>query len=68
VAAKPEGVLPRPESKKADLQDVLLICGIALLEIAAAAIWWPSALILGGLLCLGFVCLIEHKKHGNPEP
>jgi len=55
--------LPPPAPRqKWDLQDALLILGVLLLEAAAAAIWWPAALILGGLLSLGFAWLIEKSK------
>lgn len=57
--------------RRLDLQDCLLISGILQLEGAAVVIWWPSALVLGGLFCLAFAFLIEigrTKKNGNPEP
>lgn len=58
---------PAPKaSPRFDLQDALLILGVILLEIAAAVIWWPASLILGGILSLGFALLIERSKNLKP--
>lgn len=45
-----------------DLQDWLVILGIAFWEIAAGVIWWPAALLLAGAFCLGFSWMIERAK------
>lgn len=70
---KPEGILVPAEPSGMDLQDGLLIAGVAFSEIAAIVIWWPSALILASLWCLGFAYMIERTestagKHGHPKP
>ena len=66
-ATKPRGVLVAAV-KQFDLQDALLLAGIVFWEIAAAVIWWPSALVLAGAFCLGFAILIEKTKaNGNPK-
>lgn len=56
-----ESVTPR----RFDLQDALLALGIALLAGGVAAIYWPAALILGGVIALLMVALIERAKHGK---
>ena len=45
-----------------DLQDCLLVLGIASGETACAVIWWPSSLILACLFCFTFAWLIERAK------
>jgi hypothetical protein len=59
--------------KRFDLQDSLLLTGVLSLETGVAAIYWPAALILLGLLCLGGVLLIERarkakEKNGPAKP
>lgn len=56
---------PKPSDPRFDLQDALLLGGVLLLETAAFVIWWPAALILGGLFSLGFALLIEKAKRLN---
>jgi hypothetical protein len=51
-----------PADPPFDLQDALLAAGIAFAEIACLLIWWPSALILAAVFCLGFALLIERSK------
>jgi hypothetical protein len=53
---------------KIDAQDYLLVIGVAFLEGGVWEIYRPAALILGGLLCLGFVLLIQRVKHGPDKP
>ena len=53
---RPVPAVQAPESL--DLQDVLLIAGIAFAESGALVIWWPSALILAALFCFGFAYLL----------
>jgi hypothetical protein len=48
--------------KKFDLQDALLLCGFVSFEAGVAAISWPWALILAGMICFGFALLIERAK------
>lgn len=45
-----------------DLQDWMMLCGLAFWEVAALVIWWPAALLLAGCFCLGFSVLIERSK------
>jgi hypothetical protein len=45
-----------------ELQDTLVVCCVGFLEAAAVVIWWPSALVLAGLLCGGFAITIERAK------
>lgn len=51
-----------------DLQDGLLVCGFCCLEGGVAAIYWPAALILAGLLCFGFAYSIEKLKAKETAP
>jgi chromate transport protein ChrA len=54
-----------------DLQDWLLMAGVAFFEGAAFVIWRPAVLILAGLFCFLFVFLIERSrndKHGTSKP
>lgn len=62
--AKPDLVVTVDTSL--DLQDWLLIGGAAAAEAAALAIWWPSALIVAAVFCLGFAYLIERDKKHKP--
>jgi hypothetical protein len=50
------------QRRRIDLQDALLVLGIALFESGVAAIYWPAALILGGVMCLFLTALIERTK------
>ncbi len=59
---KPQGVLVPAETKRLDLQDALLVVGFLGLESGVAAIYWPAALILGGVICFSFAYLIERAK------
>lgn len=56
----------RPElqtpAKRFDLQDGLVIGGFVALEAGIAAIYWPAALIVAGLLAFGFAYLIERDR------
>lgn len=75
IVIEDAGLPAEPEAPAADrsvdLQDILLASGILFLEAAASVIWWPAALILAGLFCLGFAFLIERdrakRKNGNPN-
>jgi hypothetical protein len=42
-----------------DLQDVLILIGVASGEVAAFIVWPPASLILLCLFCFGFLYLIE---------
>jgi hypothetical protein len=53
------------QRQRFDLQDALLVLGVALFESGVAAIYWPSALILGGVMCLLVTALIERAKPKN---
>ena len=48
--------------KNLDLQDVLIVAGFLGLESGVAAIYWPAALILGGLMSFAFALLIERSQ------
>jgi hypothetical protein len=48
-----------------DLQDGLILAGVAFAELAAALIWWKAAIILAAIFCLGFAWLIERAKSKN---
>lgn len=50
---------------KTDFQDALLGMGVILLAAGVAAIYWPAALILLGLLALAAVVLIERTRKPN---
>lgn len=67
---KPEPSRDDPAAPALDLQDALILTGVACGELAAAVIWWPSALILAFVFCFVFAYLIERAKskekpHGN---
>lgn len=67
ATSQPERV-PAPKPARLDVQDGLLIMGIGCWEAAAIVIWWPAALILAGLFCLGFAFLIERAtKNGTAK-
>ena len=59
---KPALPPPPPPPSGLDLQDGLILGGIAAGETAALVIWWPAALILACLFCFGFAWLIELEK------
>ena len=48
--------------KNLDLQDVLIVAGFLGLESGVAAIYWPAALILAGLIFFSFALLIERSQ------
>ena len=47
---------------KIDVQDVLLLAGFCGVETGIGFIYWPAALIIGGLICFGFAYLIHCCK------
>lgn len=52
--------------KKFDLQDALLLVGLACV-VGGVAMWSrPAALILFGVLCLSSVCLLQGRLHKAP--
>jgi hypothetical protein len=59
---KPVGKLQKAEPRLLDLQDVLLALGFLALTRGVAAIYWPAALILAGLIFFTFALLIERAK------
>lgn len=64
IEVEPERTTPAPQQVKDrfDLQDGLIVAGIAFAEAAAMVIWWPASLILAALFCLGFAIMIELSK------
>lgn len=62
-----------PPARRFDLQDGLVASGFVALVVGVAAIYWPAALILAGLLFFGFAALIEfarakeEKQIGTPH-
>jgi hypothetical protein len=53
ITTKDDGVKPVPVKKALiDLQDVLTLLGVVLIETGLAKIHIPTALIVGGVLCL----------------
>ena len=48
--------------KHIDVQDILLLAGVASLCTGVGFIYWPAALVLFGTLCLLGVILIERAK------
>jgi hypothetical protein len=54
------GAAAPPE--RADLQDYLLIAGLALVIGGVASINWKAAVTLAGLLCLFFHFLVSMQK------
>jgi hypothetical protein len=59
VPAQPK---PLSTEKSVDIQDILILLGVATGETAAAVIWWPASLILACLLSFAFAWMIERSK------
>lgn len=53
---------PSQVKDRFDLQDGLIVAGIACAEAAAIVIWWPASLVVAALFCLGFALMIERSK------
>jgi hypothetical protein len=52
--------------KNLDLQDALLLMGVGSLCGGIAAVYWPAALMMFGLICLTAVYLIERSRNAKP--
>jgi len=48
--------------KHIDVQDILLLAGVASLCTGVGVVYWPAAVILFGIICLILVLLIERSK------
>lgn len=62
---KSTGVLMEAEPRRVDLQDALLIFGFLSVVGGVAAIHWPSALILAGVMFFVSALLIERTKRAD---
>lgn len=60
---------PAKVESSLDLQDWLLIGGIASSLAGCVVIWWPAALILASVYCFAGVYMIERSKGtiGSPK-